>query len=67
MNIDYTRNGELKRYARSRRVALWEIAECLGMSEVTFSRRMRHELPAAETEKYKAAVDEISARKAVTV
>ena len=65
MNMDYSRNGELKRYALSRRVALWEIAESLGMSEVTFSRRMRHELPEAETEKYKAAVDQIAAQKAV--
>lgn len=65
MNIDYTRNGELKRHAKKSRVAHWELAEFLGISELTLSRRLRHELPEEEKARYIEAVDQIAAQKAV--
>ena len=65
MNMNYARNGDLKQHAKKNRVTLWELAEHMGISEPTLSRRLRHELPAEETERYKAAVDQIAAQKAV--
>lgn len=61
MNMDLTRNGTLKQHAKNKRVKLWELAEHFGVSEMTFSRRLRHELPDAERERYMAAVDQIAA------
>lgn len=66
MNIDYTRNGELKRHAKNSRVTLWELAGALGISDNTLSRRLRYELPAEETERYKAMIDQIAQQKAVS-
>ena len=46
--------------AREAGVHHWEIAETLGISEGSFCRRMRHELPEAEQARILAAIDEIS-------
>lgn len=57
------KNKNLKRHAAANGVRLWEIADHVGISEVTLSRWMRHELP---EERYKAmmrAIDEIAAGK----
>ena len=41
-------------------VKLWQIAEALGISEVTFSRRLRRELSVDEKEKIRAIITELS-------
>lgn len=40
------RNMDLRRYAKERRVNLWQVSEAMGLShETAFSRMLRHELP----------------------
>ncbi len=58
-------NTEFRQYAKRRGVLLWEVADALGIADTTLSKSLRHELPAEETERYKAAVDQIAAQKAV--
>lgn len=58
-------NTEFRQYAKRRGVLLWEVADALGIADTTLSKLLRHELPEAEKEKYKAAVDQIAAQKAV--
>ena len=41
----------------------WQIAEALGISEGSFCRRMRHELPEAEQARILAIINDISAQK----
>lgn len=38
-------NQEIRTAARNARVPLWKIADALGVSEATFTRMMRRELP----------------------
>ena len=38
----------------------WQVAEALGMQDSNFSRRLRHELSAAEKEKLRAIIAELS-------
>ena len=38
-------NQEIRTAARKARVPLWKIADALGVSEATFTRMMRRELP----------------------
>ena len=42
-------NLEIRRTAKANGVALWQVADKLGISEPTMSRKLRHEL--AEDEK----------------
>ena len=52
-------NEELKRYARSQGVYLWQIADKLAMSEATVYRRLRHVISDEEHAAFVAAVHEI--------
>ena len=56
-------NREVRIAARVSDVCLWEIAEFLGFSEPTMTRKMRHELSEDEKKKFLAAIDKISAQK----
>lgn len=38
-------NQEVREAAQKNGVRLWEVAERLGVSETTFSKSLRHELP----------------------
>ena len=53
-------NQSIKNAANTRGVKLWQIADKLGMTDSTFSRKLRHELPDAEREKILALIDEIA-------
>ena len=53
-------NREIRRYAQSRKVYLWQAAERLGLQDSNFSRKLRHELPAEETRKIIGIIDEIA-------
>lgn len=57
-----TANETIKKYAKSHGVCLWEVAEKLGIRDVQFSTKLRHELPSDEQEKIKAIIDEIAER-----
>ena len=44
-------NQDIRDYAASHKVLLWECAEKLGMADTTFSKKMRRELPRKEKQK----------------
>ena len=56
-------NAETKAYIKKAKkennVMQWQIAEQMGMSEFTFSRKLRHELSEEEKQLVMAAVDQI--------
>lgn len=54
------RNIDIRTTARIADVKHWEIAEKLGVSEITFSRWLRKELPADKKEKIKQAIKEVA-------
>lgn len=56
-------NLELRTKARKNGVRLWEIADRLGISEPTITRKLRRELPANEKQRILAVIDEIAAAK----
>lgn len=41
-------NCEIREAARRNGVKLWQVAECIGISDATFSRKLRRELPQQE-------------------
>ena len=56
-------NSDVRTKARENGVRLWEIADKLGISEPTMTRKLRRELPADEKKKMLAIIDEIAAAK----
>ena len=52
-------NEDLREYREKAGVRQWELAEHLGMTEFTFCRKLRHELPEEEKAKIRSAIDEI--------
>ena len=56
-------NEALKRHARAEKVFLWEVAEQFGISESTFCKHLRRELPPEEREKKKKKIREIAETK----
>lgn len=57
------RNEAIKASMKQNAVFQWQVAERLGMSEFTFSRKLRHELAGEEREKVLAAIDQIVAER----
>lgn len=57
-------NKEIKTRAKEKGVFLWEVADKLGMIDTSFSRKLRHELPANEKNRILKIIDEISECKA---
>lgn len=53
------KNVDIRTTARIADVKHWEIAEVLGVSEITFSRWLRKELSADKKEKIKQAIKQI--------
>lgn len=54
------KNQDLKAYARSKRVAYWQIAKYYQVHENTFAKKLREELPTEEKEKIMKIIDEIA-------
>lgn len=52
-------NQDIKQQAKTARVYLWEIADHLGVTDATFSRKLRKEFPTEEKEKILAIIREI--------
>lgn len=57
-------NDDLKRYARSKGVYLWQVADVLTVSEATIYRRLRHAMKDDERAAFVAAVDKITKERA---
>jgi predicted DNA binding protein len=55
-----TRNNELKFYAANKGVRLWQVAEKFGITDATFSRKLRKEFSKKDADKFKKYVDEIA-------
>ena len=53
-------NAEIKAKAKGKGVTLWQIADRLGISEPTMTRKMRHELPEAEQTRILSIIDDIA-------
>lgn len=57
-------NSELKKYAKSKGVFLWEIGERMGyVYDSAFARKLRHELTDEEKFIFRGIVDDISREK----
>ena len=52
-------NEKIRTYAQECGVKFWQIAEKYGLSEGTFSRRLRHELPEDEQHRILSIIDEL--------
>lgn len=55
------RNQEIREAAKKNGVALWKIAEKLGVCEATITRKLRYELSAEEREKILGIIAKIAA------
>lgn len=53
-------NQDIRRTAAGAGVRLWQIAEALGITDCTLSRKLRRELPAEEKEKIFGIIRELS-------
>lgn len=58
-------NREVRSHAIEKGVLLWMVAEALGISDSSFSRKLRRELPAEERERIMAIIDQIAAEREV--
>ncbi len=56
-------NTEIRARAKSCGVKLWEIAECMGIADHTFSRKLRKELPEEEKSRILSIIDKLSNQK----
>lgn len=56
-------NEHIKRYAKDRSVKLWEVAYRYGITDATFSRKLRRELPTQEQEKIMEIINELAKEK----
>ena len=54
------KNIIVRRAAAANGVRLWQIADNLGMSDASFSRKLRRELPEEEQQKILAIIDNIA-------
>lgn len=58
-------NQRIREAAREAGVCLWEIGERIGLNDGNFSRKLRRELDAEETERLLCIIAEISEEKKV--
>ncbi len=56
-----TANKEIREAAKNAGVRLWRVAESIGMSDATFSRKLRRELPEQERSRILNIIDELAA------
>ena len=57
-----TSNDKLRVYATSKGVRLWQVAEKFGITDATFSRKLRKEFSKEDAEQFKVYVDEIASK-----
>lgn len=56
-------NQDIKRYAKTKKVKLWRIANAIGVTDSTFSRKLRKEFTNEEKEKIYCIIDRLSVTK----
>lgn len=56
----YLKNEGIREEAKSKGVLLWQIADKLGISDNSFSRRLRHELTQEEQQRIMRLIDELA-------
>lgn len=56
-------NMEIRNAAKGSGIRLWEVAEAIGITDGTFSRKMRRELPEADQRKILCVVADLAQRK----
>lgn len=54
------KNLALRKAAKVAGIQLWRIAEALGISEPTMTRKLRHELPEAENQRLLNVIDQLA-------
>lgn len=55
------RNKDIKDYIKSKGVAMWRVAERLGIADSSFSRMLRYEIAEDKKMEIKRITDELSA------
>lgn len=58
------KNVEIRNYAKKNDVKLWEIADVYGVSDITFSKKLRYELPEKDKENIMQIIDDLAKAKA---
>lgn len=53
-------NQDIRQYAKKAGIRLWEVAEFLGISDPTMTRKLRHELPETEKTKLFEIIDKLT-------
>ena len=56
-------NLEIRKKLKETKVMQWQVADELGVSEMTLVRKLRYELPEAEKQKIFSAIDKIAVEK----
>lgn len=58
-------NQDIRQYAKRAGVRLWEVAEFLGISDPTMTRKLRHELSETEKTKLFEIIDKLAKKETV--
>ena len=58
-------NQDVRNYAKSKGVRLWQIAEALHINDGNFSRRLRKELTEVQKQEIIQIIDELAEKRAV--
>lgn len=54
-----TKNEEIRTQAKNKNIKHWQIADYLGISEATLTRKLRHDLSPEEKERVLKAIEKI--------
>ena len=57
-------NNDIRAYAKSNGVYLWEVAEKMGILDASLSRKLRRELPQSKKNRILEIIDTIAQQKA---
>ena len=53
-------NTDIREAAKKGGICLWQVAEAIGISDASFSRKLRRELPDAERERVMGAIEKLA-------
>ena len=55
-------NEDVRNFAKSNKVLLWQVADALSIADTTLSKELRHELPPERKEEIYEAVRQIASQ-----